>query len=196
MLIFSPIPDRSRINRRISRDDGDMNSSSYMNPFSSSHTRLQRRNGDPSGYDLDMDVGLDYPMENDSSDSSQDRVPLEIGDSDKLLVFYETAFRALQQLNCRQIAKAFIKVIEPRKQVKHPYNGGKAPPGSAPGEKGDPEKTKPDWWPTGVTHKEPDHLKKPGTKTFIKLRRLAIHYEVGYLLTINRTCPPTNSPVP
>jgi hypothetical protein len=100
-----------------------------------------------------------------SSDSAQDRIPLEIGDSKKLLVFYETAFQALQQLNCRQIAKVFIRVIEPRKQVKHPYNGGKPPPGSAPGEKGDPEKTKPDWWPKGVTHKEPDHLKKPGIMT-------------------------------
>lgn len=116
-----------------------------------------------------MDISLDYSMDNDSSDSSQDRIPLEIGDSEKILLFYENAFRALQQLNCRQIAKAFIKVIEPRKQVKHPYNGGKPPAGAAPGEKGDPEKTKPDWWPTGVTHREPDHLKKPGMIPQIKL---------------------------
>ncbi|KAI3113248.1 hypothetical protein CBS147330_9870 [Penicillium roqueforti] len=57
------------------------------------------------------------------------------------------------------VAKAFIKFIEPRKQVRHPYNGGK-PRGSAPGTTGDPEKTKPEWWPPGVMHKEPDHLRK------------------------------------
>jgi hypothetical protein len=32
--------------------------------------------------------------------------------------------------------------------VKHPYNQG--------------EESKPDWWPPGVIHKEPDHLRKPG----------------------------------
>jgi hypothetical protein len=58
------------------------------------------------------------------------------------------------------VAKAFIKFIEPRKQVRHPYNGGKPPAGSAPGTTGDPEKTKPEWWPPGVMHKEPDHLRK------------------------------------
>ncbi|WEW56439.1 hypothetical protein PRK78_001882 [Emydomyces testavorans] len=86
-----------------------------------------------------------------------DRVPLKIGEEEKVLDYYESAFRAFQQINCRQIAKAFIKIIEPRKQVKHPYNGGRG----ALGEKGDPEKTKPDWWPAGVIHREPDHLKKP-----------------------------------
>lgn len=86
------------------------------------------------------------------------KVPLEIGDTEKVLAYYESAFRAFQQINCRQIAKAYIKIIEPRKQVKFPYNGGKG----GPGEKGDPEKTKPEWWPAGVIHREPDHLKKPG----------------------------------
>ncbi|KAJ5683078.1 hypothetical protein N7462_006243 [Penicillium macrosclerotiorum] len=32
--------------------------------------------------------------------------------------------------------KAFIKFIEPRKQARYPYNGGKPPPGSAPGTTG------------------------------------------------------------
>jgi Protein of unknown function (DUF2841) len=89
-----------------------------------------------------------------------DLISLEIGDEDKVKAYYEMAFKNLQQLNCRQMAKAFIKFIEPRKQVKHPYNGGRPPPGAPPGQKGDPEKTKPDWWPPGVVHKEPDHLKK------------------------------------
>jgi hypothetical protein len=90
------------------------------------------------------------------------QVPLEI-DNTKTAVtaFYTMAFLELQQINCRKLAKNMIKIIEPFKQVKHPYNGGRKP-GGAPGEKGDPENTKPDWWPRHVIHKEPDHMKKGG----------------------------------
>ncbi|QKX61085.1 uncharacterized protein TRUGW13939_08231 [Talaromyces rugulosus] len=93
----------------------------------------------------------------DSFDDEMDLVPLKIGDTDKVSAYYESVFKRLQQLNCRMLAKSFIKLIEPRKQVRHPYNGGR---GSAPGERGDPEMTKPDWWPRDVIHKEPDHLRK------------------------------------
>ncbi|KAK2742682.1 hypothetical protein FQN57_005137 [Myotisia sp. PD_48] len=48
-------------------------------------------------------------------------------------------------------------MFQPKKQNKYPYNGGHG----ADGKKGDPEKTKPDWWPPGVIHREPDHLSKP-----------------------------------
>lgn len=89
----------------------------------------------------------------------EDQVPLEIGDTKKVTEFYTMAFKRLQQINCRLLAKNFIKLIEPRKQVRHPYNGGRRP-GGAPGERGDPEETKPDWWPRDVIHKEPDHIKK------------------------------------
>ncbi|RAO71754.1 uncharacterized protein BHQ10_007766 [Talaromyces amestolkiae] len=89
----------------------------------------------------------------------EDQIPLEIGDTKKVTAFYTMAFKRLQQINCRLLAKNMIKIIEPRKQVKHPYNGGRKP-GGAPGEKGDPEDTKPDWWPRDVIHKEPDHIKK------------------------------------
>ncbi|KAK2732632.1 hypothetical protein FQN57_002593 [Myotisia sp. PD_48] len=85
------------------------------------------------------------------------RVSLRIDDEKEVNRFYKKSFEAFQQKNCRQIAKAYIKMIEPRKQVKHPYNGR----WGGPGEKGDPEKTKPNWWPAGVVHREPDHLKKP-----------------------------------
>ncbi|KAJ5146009.1 uncharacterized protein N7515_000573 [Penicillium bovifimosum] len=96
----------------------------------------------------------------DFSGNSTEMVPLRIGDSQKVMSYYESALKHFQQLNCRMVAKAFIKFIEPRKQVRHPYNGGKPPAGSAPGTTGDPEKTKPEWWPPGVMHKEPDHLRK------------------------------------
>lgn len=93
-------------------------------------------------------------------EDNDNNVPLEIGDTKKVTAYYENAFRRLQQLNCRLLAKNFIKLIEPRKQVKHPYNGGRPRAGAPPGEKGDPEMTKPDWWPRDVIHREPDHLRK------------------------------------
>jgi hypothetical protein len=98
--------------------------------------------------------------------STPDKIAIQLCDEEKIKAYYETALKQFQQLNCRQMAKAFIKFIEPRKQVKHPYNGGRPPPGAPPGEKGDPEKTKPEWWPDGVVHKEPDHLKKDRESSF------------------------------
>lgn len=101
---------------------------------------------------------------NDSVPSSPSfrRTALQIGDESRILKYYERAFDAFQQLNCRVIAKAFIKLVEPRKQVNHPYNGRKIATGSSPEQRLDPEMTKPKWWPRGVTHKEPDHLLKAG----------------------------------
>ncbi|PYH94675.1 hypothetical protein BO71DRAFT_429774 [Aspergillus ellipticus CBS 707.79] len=87
------------------------------------------------------------------------QMALQIGDSDRLRQYYTTALTHFQQFNCRIIAKAFIRFIEPRKQVKHPYNG-RPRRGAPPGTKADPEKTKPEWWPAGMAHREPDHLNK------------------------------------
>lgn len=85
---------------------------------------------------------------------------IRVDDEVRLKKYYEKAFETFQQLNCRVIAKAFIKLVEPRKQVNYPYNGRRA--SSSPGgeRRADPEMTKPPWWPAGVTHKEPDHLLK------------------------------------
>ncbi|PLW51891.1 hypothetical protein PCASD_00797 [Puccinia coronata f. sp. avenae] len=61
--------------------------------------------------------------------------------------FLESKFRQLQQNTCKLVCKAWIKVVEPKKQRKFPYRSGDA--------------SKPDWWPRGVVHREPDHLLKP-----------------------------------
>ncbi|KAK2732845.1 hypothetical protein FQN57_002457 [Myotisia sp. PD_48] len=90
-------------------------------------------------------------------DNSEEMMTIEIGDKEKIEAFYKASFEAFQQSNCRQVAKAYISFIEPKKRRKYPYNGGHG----ADGKKGDPEKTKPDWWPPGVIHREPDHLDKP-----------------------------------
>ncbi|KAJ6002066.1 hypothetical protein N7522_007293 [Penicillium canescens] len=121
--------------------------------------RVRRRKGNAPSISEDR-LSEQASDSEDFSNGSTEMVPLRIGDSQKVMAYYEGALKHFQQLNCRMVAKAFIKFIEPRKQVRHPYNGGKPPPGSAPGTTGDPEKTKPEWWPPGVMHKEPDHLRK------------------------------------
>lgn len=88
------------------------------------------------------------------------RTILRIGNQDLLRRYYEKAFETFQQLNCRTIAKSYIKLVEPRKQVHYPYNGRKVIGGVS--QCVDPEQTKPGWWPLGVLHREPDHLRKRG----------------------------------
>lgn len=93
--------------------------------------RVRRRRGNaPVSDDRLADAGSD--SDDCAPNGSNEMVPLRIGDTPKVLAYYEGALKHFQQLNCRMVAKAFIKFIEPRKQVRHPYNGGKPPAGSAP----------------------------------------------------------------
>lgn len=94
----------------------------------------------------------------DMNVSKIDLAPLHLANTQEVIKYYESAFDYFLQLNCRVVAKAFIKAIEPKKKSKYPYNGKK--PRSRPY---DPEKNKPKWWPSDVNHKEPDHLFKEGT---------------------------------
>lgn len=55
-------------------------------------------------------------------------------------------FEEFQQIPCKLLSKAWIKIIEPKKQSTFPYKKGNA--------------SKPYWWPSDARHKEPDHLKK------------------------------------
>jgi hypothetical protein len=78
---------------------------------------------------------------------------LTIGNEAEVEQFYYTRFKDMQQSSCKVMGKAFVKLVEPKKQTHHPYTKGdaKAPP----------------WWPksTGdnhVRHREPDHLLRPG----------------------------------
>ncbi|CAG8270105.1 unnamed protein product [Penicillium salamii] len=87
------------------------------------------------------------------------RTVLRVRNRALLRRYYEKAFEDFQQLNCRAIAKSYIKLVEPRKQVHYPYNGRRSIAGVA--QTDNPEQTKPGWWPAGVVHKEPDHLLKP-----------------------------------
>ncbi|OKP09792.1 hypothetical protein PENSUB_4813 [Penicillium subrubescens] len=99
---------------------------------------------------------------------------LRVSNRDLLRQYYEKAFENFQQLNCRAIAKSYIKLLEPRKQVNYPYNGRKVVSGII--QQIDTELTKPGWWPAGTIHREPDHLLKSDTHgvTADKLRRASL----------------------
>jgi hypothetical protein len=85
---------------------------------------------------------------------------LRVGNRQLLRRYYEEAFKDLQQINCRVVAKSYVKLVEPRKQTKHPYNGSRLISGIQ--QFRDPQLTKPEWWPVNVVHREPDHLLKTG----------------------------------
>lgn len=94
-----------------------------------------------------------------------ERATLFVRDQVFLRRYYEKAFENLQQINCRTIAKAYVKLVDPRKQINYPYNGRKVVAGKT--LQHDPEVTKPPWWPSGVRHREPDHLFKAGEETLV-----------------------------
>lgn len=81
---------------------------------------------------------------------------LRVGNDKDVWDFYEQRFKNCQQTACKLIAKAWVKVVEPKKQTNHPYTGQ--------------DEKAPDWWPKPwgptkeekVRHKEPDHLYKRG----------------------------------
>ncbi|KAJ9154838.1 hypothetical protein NKR23_g2420 [Pleurostoma richardsiae] len=79
---------------------------------------------------------------------------IKIGNNKEVWDFCDQRFKNLQQTACKLIAKAWVKLVEPKKQSTHPYTGK--------------EEKAPDWWPKPwgpnrderVRHKEPDHLYK------------------------------------
>ncbi|KAI1006707.1 hypothetical protein K3495_g1511 [Podosphaera aphanis] len=78
--------------------------------------------------------------------------PLTIGNDAEVERFYFIRFKDMQQSSCKVMGKAFVKLVEPKKQTHHPYTGGNS--------------KAPLWWPptegeNAVRHKEPDHLLKP-----------------------------------
>lgn len=71
---------------------------------------------------------------------------IDLSNEEHVYDHYYKIFTEIQQLSCKQIAKHWIKEVEPFKQSSYPYKKGNA--------------SKPQWWPRDVVHKEPDHIKK------------------------------------
>ncbi|KAK6522260.1 hypothetical protein TWF281_002825 [Arthrobotrys megalospora] len=121
--------------------------------------RIKKEADTPEGLQVDSDwTAIDMmqdgegdPNENNEEEenSEEEELQLEalrIGDEEAVNRYIYNKFLQIQQLDCKTIAKCWIKVIEPKKQAHSPYNGG--------------DSTKPWWWPEGAPHKEPDHLLK------------------------------------
>ncbi|KAJ5753680.1 uncharacterized protein N7511_007833 [Penicillium nucicola] len=85
-------------------------------------------------------------------------IMISLGNANFIRRYYEKVFENLQQTNCRILAKVYVRLVEPRKQVRFPYNGRKNVAGVT--HQWSPEETKPPWWPLEVRHREPDHLHK------------------------------------
>lgn len=73
-------------------------------------------------------------------------VMLQLCDPEAVNTHLCALFKELQQIPCKALAKAWIRVIEPKKQTKYPYKGS--------------AETRPPWWPRDIRHVEPDHLLK------------------------------------
>lgn len=107
----------------------------------------------------------DSVMPNASFISDIEQIPMtdeesfqcRVSDTEAWEKWFGDAFRSIQQLGCRTMAKEWIKIIHPKKQTTNPYNGKKLKTGE-----GNPEDTKPAYWPKGVIHREPDHINKEG----------------------------------
>ena len=98
---------------------------------------------------------------------------LQIGDREAVQQFFHDALNDLQQINCRSVSKKLIQIIEPRKQVNHPYNGRCKSKDRKEMEKAS-RSTRPSWWPPGVRHKEPDHLVKSGEHPILSIIALGV----------------------
>lgn len=106
---------------------------------------------------------------------SSSKKAIQIGNDRAIWDVYDQRFRNLQQTACKLMAKAWVKLVEPKKQSTHPYTGS--------------DEKAPDWWPKPwgptkeekVRHKEPDHLYKKG-KAFLgnkKKRGIPLPWKYG-----------------
>lgn len=130
--------------------------------FEQATTRSSRNPNKKRKGDADRDVSdsgsQNTSFRQDEEDSSDRFVAHRADAMEDWEKWFSDAFRAVQQVSCRVIAKEWIKTIHPKKQSTHPYNG-KNP---RTGERGDSNSTKPPYWPDDVIHKEPDHINKEG----------------------------------
>lgn len=112
---------------------------------------------------------------------------ISLGDKHFLRCYYIKVFENLQQTNCRVIAKVYVKLVEPHKQVRYPYNGRKIAAGHV--HELSPNETKPPWWPSGVRHREPDHLLKAGRVKCYRLYYYGTNFSTERIrLLVNILC--------
>ncbi|KAH6850001.1 hypothetical protein B0I37DRAFT_102204 [Chaetomium sp. MPI-CAGE-AT-0009] len=144
----------------------------------STRTSLPSQGRWPVGHNRRKRTRRHAPMRRELDDDappviSNSRKTLVIGDSLAVMEFYDRGFKAIQQTACKEIAKAFIKILCPKKQRTNPYMRG--------------DESAPDWWPRPwgpgekdrVRHVEPDHMWKNERVHILKhMMRMVIEPEV------------------
>ncbi|KAL5346625.1 hypothetical protein ACLOAV_008332 [Pseudogymnoascus australis] len=98
---------------------------------------------------------------------------ITIGDDTARNKVYRLCLIKLQQNGCKIIGKAWVKLLEPKKQSTYPYTKG--------------AQKRPPWWPAGtgpnsVRHKEPDHLHK-------RERIILLMHIIGLVVSQDRNSP-------
>ncbi|PWN48800.1 hypothetical protein IE53DRAFT_176558 [Violaceomyces palustris] len=125
--------------------DRDENSSLAHPPKSA--PLMSSQDGSETSFKSTINNVARLPLSRTASNSHAPQFEVRFQNMAARTAFFELRFGQLQQGVCKTVAKAWIKIIEPKKQTRCPYNKG--------------EEGKPSWWPEGVRHKEPDHLMKP-----------------------------------
>ncbi|KAG4432279.1 hypothetical protein IFR05_012227 [Cadophora sp. M221] len=153
-----------RPHSRLSHPDWDSDSSTDFASAQKHKTRKQPHwNSDTSESSSSEELLAPLPIKNPTK---QRPTTLRIGNDKELEKFYHARFQELQTLPCKIMAKAFVRVVEPRKHSRYPYSKGQinAPP----------------WWPAlsgtnSVRHKDPDHLfKQERIQLLIHILRMTV----------------------
>ncbi|KFY43471.1 hypothetical protein V495_03917 [Pseudogymnoascus sp. VKM F-4514 (FW-929)] len=139
----------------------DFRNARYPNHMNSSyHKRTPPRSHsayDDDSSDSSLSPGSRKRLRTSGPRSRERAVPtlptrtIAIGDDSARDEVYRQCLKDMQQNGCKVIGKAWVKLLEPKKQSTYPYTKGAS--------------KQPPWWPavTGpnkIRHKEPDHLHK------------------------------------
>ncbi|KAL5347677.1 hypothetical protein ACLOAV_007086 [Pseudogymnoascus australis] len=118
------------------------------------NTSFRKRTPPHSHSAYDDEYSTDSSMNLGSRNRAVPTLPtltITIGDDAARDDVYLQCLKDIQQNGCKVIGKAWVKLLEPKKQSTYPYTKG--------------AQKRPPWWPavTGrnnIRHKEPDHLHK------------------------------------
>ena len=117
-----------------------------------------------------------------------ERIAIDPSNKEAVDDFFNKSVAVLQESAMKEILKKIIKVIEPKKQSKYPYQSSetKIKKGLDPRVRY-PVPMVPPWWPKeGVIHKEPDHIQKEGMLAFVLIglptEGSALSFDTGKLI--------------
>lgn len=144
-------------------DQSDIRNTRYLNHMNSSYRKRTPPRShsayDDESSDSSLSPGSRKRLRRSGPRSRERAVPtlpartIAIGDDSARDEVYRQCLKDMQQNGCKVIGKAWVKLLEPKKQSNYPYTKGAS--------------KRPPWWPavTGpnkIRHAEPDHLHKRG----------------------------------